>query len=103
MTRFSAGLKSSSPLLKQGDPTEPVEGDGLQAVRYHCKTITALAAEGGFLFRKTVPQGLKPIEIVRVMYELKLVPFIPFLGTSGFGGCDGVVGVDQFVGAGEFE
>jgi hypothetical protein len=46
MTRFSAGLKSSSPLLKQGAPTEPVEGDGLQAVRYHHKTVAPRGHQG---------------------------------------------------------
>ena len=30
---------------------EGIEGDGLQAVRYHRKTIAALAAEGSFLLQ----------------------------------------------------
>jgi hypothetical protein len=55
-----------------------VEGDGLQAVRYNRKTIAALASEGRSLSWKDFPQRLKPIHIARVMYELKLVPFIPY-------------------------
>jgi hypothetical protein len=47
----------------------------LQAVHYHHKTIVALAAEERFLYWKEFPQRPKPIEVVRVMYELKLVPF----------------------------
>jgi hypothetical protein len=54
---------------------QAVEGDGLQAVRYYRKTIAALAAEGRSFFRKKFPQRLKPVEVARVMYELKLVPF----------------------------
>jgi hypothetical protein len=37
----------------------------------------ALAAEGHFVCGKEFPQRLKPIGGARVMYELKLVPFIP--------------------------
>jgi hypothetical protein len=40
------------------------------------KQLAALAAEGRFLSWKEFPQRLKPIQVVRVMYELKLVPFI---------------------------
>jgi hypothetical protein len=37
------------------------------------------------------------------MCELKLVPFIRLLRSSGFCSFDGVVSVDQFLGAGQFE
>jgi hypothetical protein len=66
---------------------QAVEGDGLQAVRYHRKTIAALAPEGRFLSRREFPQRLKPIEVVRVMYELKLVPFISLKTREGRGLC----------------
>jgi hypothetical protein len=54
-----------------------VEGDGLQAVRYHPKTVAALAAEGRSLSWERIPTGAKARRVARVMYELKLVPFIP--------------------------
>jgi hypothetical protein len=38
--------------------------------------------EGRSFSWKASPQRLKPIEVARVMYELKLVPFIPLKTTD---------------------
>jgi hypothetical protein len=43
-------------------------GAGFQSLRE--------SSRGRFLSRRESPQRLKPVEVVRVMYELKLVPFI---------------------------